>query len=46
MFTTATLSIKAFALKGQNIELDEKFISLPSVAVVAGVSAEEGLEAF
>jgi len=46
MFTTATLPSKAFALKGQNIELDEKFISLPSVAVVAGVSAEEGLEAF
>ena len=46
VFTTATLPSKAFALKGQNIELDEKLVSLPALAVVAGVSSEKGLEAF
>jgi len=30
VFTTATLPSKAFALKGQNIELDEKLVSLPA----------------
>ena len=46
MFTTATLPNRAYAAKGDNITLEEKLTSSPAVAVVAGVSAEMGLEAF
>ena len=46
MFTTATLPDRAYAAKGHNITLEEKLTSSPAVAVVAGVSAEYGLEAF
>jgi transposase len=46
VFTTATLPNRAYAAKGDNITLEEKLTSSPAVAVVAGVSAEMGLEAF
>lgn len=45
MFTTATLPKEAYAAKGE-VCLNEKLASFPAVAVVAGVSAERGLEGF
>jgi hypothetical protein len=46
MFTTSTLQDRAYSGKGENIALEEKLVSSPAIAVVAGVSAEKGLEAF
>lgn len=46
MFTAATLPNKAYAGRGENICLNEKLASSPAVAVVAGVSAERGLEGY
>jgi hypothetical protein len=46
MFTTATLPKEAYAAKGENVCLNERLASSPAVAVVAGVSAERGLEGF
>jgi putative transposase len=46
MFTTSTLQDRAYATKGNNIALEEKLVSSPAIAVVAGVSADRGLEAF
>jgi DDE superfamily endonuclease len=46
MFTTATLPTKAYAPKSINITLDESLVSSPSLAVVAGVSSLDGMEAF
>jgi len=45
VFTTATLPDRAYAAKKDNVTLEEKLCSSPEVAVVAGVSAERGLEA-
>lgn len=46
MFTTATLPTKAYATKAMNVVLDESLVSSPAIAVVAGVSAEGGMEGF
>jgi hypothetical protein len=46
MFTTSTLPTRGFAGKNENVVVEEKLISTPALAVVAGVSAERGLEAF
>jgi hypothetical protein len=45
MFTTATLPSLGFAAKHHNVALEDKLTSNPALAVVAGVSAEVGLEA-
>ena len=46
MFTTSTITDRAYASKRDNVTLEEKLLSSPAIAVVAGVSAERGLEAF
>ena len=46
MFTTATMPTRGFAGKYENVVVEEKLTSSPALAVVAGVSAERGLEAF
>jgi transposase len=46
VFTTATLLDKAYAPKKHNVNIEEKLASSPAVAVVAGVSAEIGLEGY
>jgi hypothetical protein len=46
MFTTATLPTKAYAPKSLNVTLEESLLTSPSIAVVAGVSAQGGMEAF
>ncbi len=46
MFTTATLTDRGYAAKGHNVSLEEKLVSSPAIAVVAGVSAEKGLEGY
>jgi hypothetical protein len=45
MFTTATLPSLGFSSKLQNVVLEDKLTSSPALAIVAGVSAERGLEA-
>ena len=45
MFTTATLPDRAYAAKKDNVTMEGKLCSFPAVTVVAGVSAERGLEA-
>ena len=45
VFTTATLPDRAYAAKKDNLTLEEKLCSSQAVVVVAGVSAERGLEA-
>ena len=46
VFTTATLLDRAYASKKHNVSIKEKLASSPAVAVVAGVSAEVGLEGY
>ena len=46
VFTTATLLDRAYAPKKHNVNIEEKLASSPAVAVVAGVSAEIGLEGY
>ena len=46
VFTTATLPDRAYAAKKESVSLEEKLVSSPAVAVVAGVSVEIGLEAY
>ena len=46
MLITSTLPTRGFAGKNENVVVEEKLISTPALAVVAGVSAERGLEAF
>jgi transposase len=46
MFTTATFPSKGYARRGLNVTIEEKLTSSPALAVVAGVSAEGGLEGF
>ena len=45
MFTRATLPSLGLAAKHHNVALEDKLTSNPALAVVAGVSAEVGLEA-
>ncbi len=46
MFTTAGRLTHAYSVKNQNIMLDEKSCNVESMAVVAGISREDGLESF
>ena len=46
MFTTSTMLDRGYSGKRQNVTLEEKLVSSPALAVVAGVSSERGLEAF
>jgi hypothetical protein len=46
MFTTATLPDRAYAARKENVSLEEKLTSSPAIAVVAGVSGQNGLESF
>ena len=46
VFTTATLPDRAYSAKKDSVSLEEKLVSSPAVAVVAGVSVEVGLEAY
>ena len=46
VFTTATLLDRAYASKKHNVTIEEKLASSPAVAVVAGVSADFGLEGY
>jgi hypothetical protein len=46
VFTTSTFPDRGYAHRGENVVIEEKFISTPALAVVAGVSAEGGLEGF
>ena len=45
-FTGLTMLTNAFALKGQNITLDEKKLKDRHLTLVAAVSKEHGLEAY
>ena len=44
VFTTSTFPDRGYAHRGENVVFEEKFISTPALAEVAGVSAEGGLE--
>ena len=44
VFTTATLPDRAYAARKDNVNLEEKLTSSPAMAVVAGVSGQNGLE--
>ena len=46
VFTTATIPDKSYAMRGENIVIEEKLASSPALAIVAGVSEEMGMEAF
>ncbi len=46
MFTTANRLTHSFSSKGKNVCIDEIQTSVKALAVVAGISAERGLEAF
>ena len=46
MFTTATLPDRGYAQMGDNVSIEEKLVSTPAVAVVAGISSKNGLVAF
>ena len=45
VFTVSTILIGSFAPKGKNIAISEIAVSAKPLAVVAGVSKENGLEA-
>ncbi len=46
MFTSAGRITHAYSSKHNNIKFDEKKLNVESLAVVAGVSVEEGLESY
>ena len=46
MFTTATVLSHAYSHKKSNIEIDQALMNNEALAVVAGVSAEAGLESY
>lgn len=46
VFSTATLLDRAYAPRKDNVSLEERLVSSPAVAVVAGVSADAGLEGY
>ncbi len=46
MFTTAGRVTHAYASKNKNILLDERPCNVESLAVVAGISSDDGLESF
>ena len=46
MFTTATVLTHAFSSKKKNIEIDQSLMKNEALAVVGGVSAEGGFEAY
>ena len=46
MFTTATVLAHAFSLRKKNIEIDQSLMNNEALAVVGGISAEDGLEGY
>jgi hypothetical protein len=40
VFATATFLDRGYTLRGENVHIEEKLVSSPALAVVAGVSAE------
>jgi hypothetical protein len=46
MFTTATVLTHAFSSRKKNIEIDQSLMNNEALAVVGGVSAEGGMEAY